>query len=56
MTIRVADRARPERFYGELLAVPSRSRPSTGPRSKPGTATYVLDPDGHNIELVNHNR
>ena len=56
VTIRGSDRARPERFYGDLLAVPSRSRPSTGPRSKPGTATYVLDPDGHNIELVNHNR
>ena len=43
VAIAVADLAASERFYRTVLFVPA-------------TTAFVLDPDGHNVEVVNHNR
>jgi catechol 2,3-dioxygenase-like lactoylglutathione lyase family enzyme len=82
VTIRVADRAASERFYGTVLATlgiePTYSddglaewddfslaaagyRDDGAPRPRPQYrpdyyAAFLLDPDGNNIEAVNHNR
>jgi catechol 2,3-dioxygenase-like lactoylglutathione lyase family enzyme len=53
------DNAGVERFHAELTAAGFRDHGAPGerPRYHPGYyAAYVLDPDGHNIEAVNHNR
>jgi catechol 2,3-dioxygenase-like lactoylglutathione lyase family enzyme len=53
------DNAAVERFHAELTAAGHRDHGAPGerPRYHPGYyAAYVLDPDGNNIEVVNHNR
>jgi catechol 2,3-dioxygenase-like lactoylglutathione lyase family enzyme len=48
-----------ERFHAQLTAAghPDHGAPGERPRYHPGYyAAYVLDPDGNNIEAVNHNR
>jgi len=53
------DNAGVERFHAELTAAgyPDHGEPGERPRYHPGYyAAYVLDPDGHNVEAVNHNR
>jgi catechol 2,3-dioxygenase-like lactoylglutathione lyase family enzyme len=53
------DNAGAERFHAELTAAGYRDHGAPGerPRHHPGYyASYVLDPDGNNIEAVNHNR
>jgi catechol 2,3-dioxygenase-like lactoylglutathione lyase family enzyme len=47
------------RFYDDAVAAGHRGNgePGERPRYHPGYyASYVLDPDGNNIEVVNHNR
>jgi catechol 2,3-dioxygenase-like lactoylglutathione lyase family enzyme len=47
------------RFYEALVAAghPSQGAPGERPQYHPGYyAAYVLDPDGTNVELVNHHR
>jgi catechol 2,3-dioxygenase-like lactoylglutathione lyase family enzyme len=54
-----SDNAAVDRFHTELVAAGHRDNgpPGERPRYHPGYyAAYVLDPDGNNIELVNHNR
>jgi catechol 2,3-dioxygenase-like lactoylglutathione lyase family enzyme len=54
-----ADNAGVDRFHAELTAAghPDNGEPGERPRHHPGYyAAYVLDPDGNNIEAVNHNR
>jgi catechol 2,3-dioxygenase-like lactoylglutathione lyase family enzyme len=53
------DNAGVERFHANLTAAghPDNGAPGERPRYHPGYyAAYVSDPDGHNIEAVNHNR
>ena len=53
------DNAAVDRFHAELTAAghPDHGAPGERPRYHPGYyAAYVLDPDGNNIEAVNHNR
>jgi catechol 2,3-dioxygenase-like lactoylglutathione lyase family enzyme len=53
------DNAGVDRFHAELTAAghPDHGAPGERPRYHPGYyAAYVLDPDGNNIEAVNHNR
>ena len=53
------DNAGVERFPANLTAAghPDNGAPGERPRYHPGYyAAYVSDPDGHNIEAVNHNR
>jgi len=53
------DNAGVDRFHAELTAAghPDHGAPGERPRYHPGYyASYVLDPDGNNIEAVNHNR
>jgi catechol 2,3-dioxygenase-like lactoylglutathione lyase family enzyme len=48
-----------DRFHAELTAAghPDHGAPGERPRYHPGYyAAYVLDPDGNNVEAVNHNR
>jgi catechol 2,3-dioxygenase-like lactoylglutathione lyase family enzyme len=60
----VSDLAASERFYRTVLSV-FGSEPSYEDHGGPGEravyhpgyyAAFVLDPDGHNIEVVNHNQ
>jgi catechol 2,3-dioxygenase-like lactoylglutathione lyase family enzyme len=47
------------RFHGDAIAAGYRSNgePGERPRYHAGYyAAYVLDPDGNNIEVVNHHR
>ena len=47
------------RFHADAIAAgyPSNGEPGERPRYHPGYyAAYVLDPDGNNIEAVNHNQ
>jgi catechol 2,3-dioxygenase-like lactoylglutathione lyase family enzyme len=50
------DRATVERFHGAALAAGGRDNGGPGERHyHPGYfAAYALDPDGNNIEVVNH--
>jgi catechol 2,3-dioxygenase-like lactoylglutathione lyase family enzyme len=53
------DDAAVRRFYDELIAAGHRGngKPGERPRYHPGYySAYVLDPDGNNIEVVNHHR
>jgi catechol 2,3-dioxygenase-like lactoylglutathione lyase family enzyme len=53
------DDAAVRRFYEEATAAGhvGNGRPGERPRYHPGYyAAYVLDPDGNNIEIVNHHR
>lgn len=53
------DNAGVERFHAELTAAGYRDHGEPGERRRyhPGYyAAYVLDPDGHNVEAVDHNR
>jgi catechol 2,3-dioxygenase-like lactoylglutathione lyase family enzyme len=53
------DNAGVDRFHAVLTAAghPDHGAPGERPRYHPGYyAAYVLDPDGNNIEAVNHNR
>jgi catechol 2,3-dioxygenase-like lactoylglutathione lyase family enzyme len=48
-----------QRFYAETTAAgyPGNGEPGERPRYHPGYyAAYVLDPDGNNIEIVDHHR
>ncbi len=49
VSIAVADLAASERFYRTVLS-------ALGAEPKHADAEIVLDPDGHNVEVVNHNR
>jgi catechol 2,3-dioxygenase-like lactoylglutathione lyase family enzyme len=54
-----ADNPGVDRFHAELTAAghPDNGEPGERPRYHPGYyAAYVLDPDGNNVEAVNHNR
>lgn len=54
-----SDNAGVDRFHAELTAAgyTDHGAPGERPRYHPGYyAAYVLDPDGNNIEAVNHNR
>jgi catechol 2,3-dioxygenase-like lactoylglutathione lyase family enzyme len=54
-----ADNAAVDRFHAELTAAghPDHGAPGERPRYHRGYyAAYVLDPDGNNVELVDHNR
>ena len=54
-----ADDADVQRFHAAAVQSGHRSlgEPGERPRYHPGYyAAYVLDPDGNNIEVVNHNR
>jgi catechol 2,3-dioxygenase-like lactoylglutathione lyase family enzyme len=53
------DNAQVEAFHRAMIAAGYRDNGAPGERRKYHEgyyAAYVLDPDGHNIELVNHNR
>lgn len=53
------DNASVDRFHAALTAAghPDNGAPGERPRHHPGYyAAYVLDPDGNNIEVVDHNR
>ena len=53
------DRAQVEGFHAAALAAGGRDNGAPGPRPEYSAGYYgafVLDPDGNNIELVNHNR
>ena len=54
------DNAGVDRFHADAdrrRATPTTAPPGERPRYHPGYyAAYVLDPDGNNIEAVNHNR
>jgi catechol 2,3-dioxygenase-like lactoylglutathione lyase family enzyme len=53
------DLATVDRFYDAALAAGGSDNggPALRPQYHPGYyAAYVLDPDGHNVEVVNHNR
>ncbi|HEU6444417.1 MAG TPA: VOC family protein [Gaiellaceae bacterium] len=59
MAFPVADNATVEAFHRDLVALGYRDNGAPGERRKYHEGYYgafVLDPDGHNIELVNHNR
>jgi catechol 2,3-dioxygenase-like lactoylglutathione lyase family enzyme len=59
MAFGTADDADVERFHQAAIDAGYRSNgaPAERPRYHPGYyAAYVLDPDGNNIELVNHHR
>jgi catechol 2,3-dioxygenase-like lactoylglutathione lyase family enzyme len=59
MAFATEDNAVVDRFHAQLTAAGYRDygAPGERPRHHPGYyAAYVLDPDGHNIEAVNHNR
>jgi catechol 2,3-dioxygenase-like lactoylglutathione lyase family enzyme len=54
-----SDNATVDGFYAAAIAAGYRDNGPPGERARyhPGYyAAYVLDPDGHNIEVVNHNR
>ena len=50
VTIRAADRAASERFYELALSTLGIEKTNTD------EGAFILDPDGNNVELVNHNR
>jgi catechol 2,3-dioxygenase-like lactoylglutathione lyase family enzyme len=53
------DNAAVDRFHASLTSAgyPDNGEPRERPQYHPGYyAAYVLDPDGNNIEVVNHNR
>jgi catechol 2,3-dioxygenase-like lactoylglutathione lyase family enzyme len=53
------DNAAVDAFHASLTAAghPDNGPPGERPRYHPGYyAAYVLDPDGNNVEVVNHNR
>jgi catechol 2,3-dioxygenase-like lactoylglutathione lyase family enzyme len=59
MAFATDDDAVVDRFHAELTGAGYRDygAPGERPRYHPGYyAAYVLDPDGHNVEAVNHNR
>jgi catechol 2,3-dioxygenase-like lactoylglutathione lyase family enzyme len=63
VTVRVSDRDASERFYTTVLRTlgveQAYSDGAPGERSEyhPGYyGAYILDPDGNNVEVVNHNR
>lgn len=59
MAFPVADDATVEAFHRDLVAAGYRDNGRPGERRKyhPGYyGAFVFDPDGHNVELVNHNR
>jgi catechol 2,3-dioxygenase-like lactoylglutathione lyase family enzyme len=54
-----ADNAAVDAFHAALVVAGYRSNGSPGEREtyhRGYYGAYVLDPDGHNVELVNHNR
>jgi catechol 2,3-dioxygenase-like lactoylglutathione lyase family enzyme len=54
-----SENAAVDRFHAELVAAGHCDNGQPGERARyhPGYyAAYVLDPDGNNIEVVNHNR
>jgi hypothetical protein len=64
VTLRASDREASERFSGTVLAtlgIGQHSR-DNGPRGEHPVyhdgcyAAFALDPDGHNVEVVNPNR
>ena len=59
MAFRADDNAQVEAFHRAMIAAGYRDNGAPGERRKYHEgyyAAYVFDPDGHNIELVNHNR
>jgi catechol 2,3-dioxygenase-like lactoylglutathione lyase family enzyme len=59
MAFPVGDNAAVEAFHRDMVALGYRDNGRPGERRKYHEGYYgafVLDPDGHNIELVNHNR
>jgi hypothetical protein len=50
VTIRASDRAASERFYELALSTLGIEKTNTD------EGAFILDPDGNNVELVNHNR
>jgi catechol 2,3-dioxygenase-like lactoylglutathione lyase family enzyme len=58
LAFQARDRATVDRFHDAAVAAGWRDNGAPGEREyHPGYyAAYVLDPDGHNIEVVNHNR
>ena len=59
MAFPVTDNALVNAFHAELISAgyTDNGGPGERPHYHPGYyAAFVIDPDGHNIELVNHNR
>jgi catechol 2,3-dioxygenase-like lactoylglutathione lyase family enzyme len=59
MAFSVADNSTVDAFHATLVAagVEDNGGPGERPRYHPGYyAAFVLDPDGNNIEILNHNR
>jgi catechol 2,3-dioxygenase-like lactoylglutathione lyase family enzyme len=59
MAFAAGDDATVDAFHAAMLAAGARDNGAPGERRQhhPGYhAAYVLDPDGRNVELVNHNR
>ena len=61
VTIRVADREASERFYATVLPTLGIEPTYSGDWERaiyhPGYyGAFVLDPDGNNVEVVNHHR
>ncbi len=59
MAFPVDDNATVERYHAGMLELGYRSNGGPGERRRyhPGYyGAFIFDPDGHNIELVNHNR
>jgi catechol 2,3-dioxygenase-like lactoylglutathione lyase family enzyme len=59
MAFPVDDNAAVEAFHADLVGLGYRDNGGPGERRKYHEGYYgafVFDPDGHNIELVNHNR
>jgi len=57
LAFRVGSRAEVERFYATALSAGARSNGAPGLRSHYHAhyyAAFVLDPDGHNLEVVCH--
>jgi catechol 2,3-dioxygenase-like lactoylglutathione lyase family enzyme len=56
---RARDRAQVDAFWQAGIEAGYRDDGEPGPRARYGPTYYgafVLDPDGHNVEVVNHNR
>ena len=56
---RARDRAQVDAFWQAGIDAGYRDDGAPGPRTQYGADYYgafVLDPDGHNVEVVNHNR
>jgi catechol 2,3-dioxygenase-like lactoylglutathione lyase family enzyme len=59
MAFPAGDNARVDRFHADLTAAGHRDNGAPGERPiyHPGYyGAFVLDPDGNNVELVDHNR